>query len=560
MTVWVVYSSKSTFRRGEQEERNRSMKQRKSVARMAVTAGLAFAMGAGMMAPATVAFAEDTAATGKITITQTDGQSTDFNAYQIFTATVEDDQGTTDGKKVSDLQWAPGAEAVVESAAGQQFATAQDGADWIKNHIQNTGKTTAVEATSDAYKLAKALQDSNLVPSSVTPGNETSLSDGYWLFVTNAATLNEGEVATSPIFAVVGGSPVKVAEKDSLPTVKKTVNGKTADSVGVGDTVSYHLTGTVASNIDTYSKYYYKFTDTLSAGLDYVAGSVAVKVGDTEVPGDKYSFEYDKDTRTLTVTFTDLKSIGVNITKDTQVTVDYGATVNANAQAGTSNNLSNSAKLTYSNNPKTADQGEPGGTTDTPTPSETKSYTYKLNLIKLDRDTEEKLSGAVFTLQDKDGNFIKADGTKTKTESDAHLSGSTIAVNGLDEGDYTLHEVKAPDGYDTTADVTITITPSIAGDDGQTLTALVNTVAGNDDAIAGESDGHTGNKLTAKDGTASDVTTGTVTVTVGDKKEITMPLTGMKGTTALLVYGSAILVVSAAAYLKHKKSQSEDNA
>ncbi len=390
-----------------------------NIARLAVTAGLTLAMGAGMVAPATVAFAEDAATTGKITITQTDGQKTGFDAYQIFTATVEDDQSATDGKKVSDLQWANGAEAVVESVANHPFKTAQDGADWIKNHVQNTGKTTAVEAASDAYKLAKAFQDSNLVPSSVTPGKEADLSKGYWLFVTNEGSLHEGEVATSPIFAVVGGSAVKVAEKDSLPTVEKTVNGKTADSVGVGDTVSYHLTGTVASNIDTYSKYYYKFTDTLSAGLDYAAGSVTVKVGGTEVSESEntYSVEYDKDTHTLTVTFKDLKSIGVDITKDTQVTVDYRATVNANAQAGKSNNLSNSAKLTYSNNPKTADQGEPDGTTDTPTPSKTLSYTYKLNLIKLDRDTEKPLSGAVFTLQDKDNNYIKADGTKTQTET-----------------------------------------------------------------------------------------------------------------------------------------------
>lgn len=42
------------------------MKQRKNVARMAVTAGLALAMSAGMIAPATVAFAEDAATTGKI--------------------------------------------------------------------------------------------------------------------------------------------------------------------------------------------------------------------------------------------------------------------------------------------------------------------------------------------------------------------------------------------------------------------------------------------------------------------------------------------------------------
>ena len=49
-------------------------------------------------------------------------------------------------------------------------------------------------------------------------------------------------------------------------------------------------------------------------------------------------------------------------------------------------------------------------------------------------------------------------------------------------------------------------------------------------------------------------------MTVGDKKEITMPLTGMKGTTALMVYGSVILAVSAAAYLKHKRNASNDDA
>lgn len=536
-----------------------------NIARLAVTAGLTLAMSAGMMAPATVAFAEDAAATGKITIKQTDGQTTGFDAYQIFTAKVEEDQGTTDGKKVSDLQWANGAEAVVESVANQPFKTSQDGADWIKNHIQNTGKMTFVEATSDAYKLAKALQDSKLVPSSVTPGKEADLSKGYWLFVTNERSLNEGEVATSPIFAVVGGSPVTVAEKDSLPTVKKTVNGKTADSVGVGDTVSYHLTGTVASNIDTYSKYYYKFTDTLSAGLDYVAGSATVKVGGADISADKYSLEYDKDTRTLTVTFINLKSIGVNITKETQVTVDYRATVNPNAQAGTNNNLSNNATLTYSNNPKTADLGESGGTTYTPTPSQTKSYTYKLRLIKKDRDTEHVLSGAVFTLKDKDDNYIKYDGTKTKTDSEAYLTSDEhgeINVNGLDEGTYTLNEVTEPKGYDTTSPVTIKISPTISasGADKDNLTNLDLKVDGTD-AIAGESDGNTGdNKLTGDGTNASNIKTGTVTVTVGDKKEITMPLTGMKGTTALMVYGSAILVISAAAYLKHKRNASNDDA
>ena len=386
--------------------------------------------------------------------------------------------------------------------------------------------------------------------------------------MTTPSTVDEGKsaTATAPIFAVVGGSPVTVSEKDTVPTVQKTVGdgNKTAGSAGVGKVLNYHLTGTVASDVATYQTYQYKFNDTLSSGLDYLAGSVTVKVGGTEVPENEntYSVEYKKDTHTLTVTFKDLKSIGVDITKDTQVTVDYNATVNTKAVSGIgNNNLSNSVTLTYSNDPRFTDK-----TGTSKNPSLVKEYTYKLKLIKKDRITEQVLPGAVFTLMDKDGNYIKADGTKATNEDDAHLSSDAngkIEVNGLDEGTYTLNEVTAPEGYDKTSPVTIKISATIgtSGNDKDNLTQLNLQVRGNDDAIPGESDGNTSdNKLTGDGTNASDVAAGTVTVTVGDKKEITMPLTGMKGTTALMVYGSVILAVSAAAYLKHKRNASNDDA
>lgn len=540
------------------------MKQKRSIARMAVSAGLALAMATGMAAPATVAFADD-ATTGNITISQTNGQETSFLGYQIFTGKVIDGESPTDGKKVSDIAWAsPDVEAVVESVAkdydGTTFTTAQDAADWIKNNTQKTDSTTAVTPGSVAYKLASALQSSEkLKPTSVTAGKAANLSEGYWLFVTNADTLGDGEVATAPIFAVVGGKDVTVEEKDTIPTITKTVSdGKKVDSVGVGDTVSYKLVGTVASNIDSFSTYSYKFTDTLSDGLDYTDKSAKVTVDGNDVTS-KATISY-KD-HALTVDFKDLKKAGVTITKGTKVTVEYKATVNTKAKAGTKdNNLSNRATLTYSNDPHTADQG---GTTTTPIPDQTKSYTYKLHLIKKDRDTEKTLSGAEFTLKDKDGKYIKADGTKSPEKATLTTADDgSLDVNGLDEGTYTLEEITAPGGYDKTGTTKITIKPGFGGTDGKGLTTLEVSVSDNDDAIAGVSDGTTGdNKLAADSKTpATDVTSGTVTVTVGDKKEITMPLTGMKGTTALLVYGSAILVISAGAYLKHRKNQSENDA
>lgn len=538
-----------------------------NIARLAVTAGLAFAMGAGMIAPATVAFADGV---GWITINQVQGNDTTFDGYQIFTASVEDD--TSAGtKKVSNVQWAGDMQSAVEGVIRQynptySGTTAQDAADFIKDHISGTTDTTSVASDSFAKDLADALESSKLGKETIKPNEQQPLDAGYWLFVTTP-NLADGEAATAPIFATVGGStPVNVTEKDTVPTVTKTVGDDkaTAGSTGVGKELEYHLTGSVASNIATYSTYYYKFTDTLSSGLDYKDDSAVVKIDGVNVT-DKADISCEGNV--LTVDLGDLKAdylkkLGVNLTKESKVTVDYKATVNRNAAPGSdkNNNLSNSVKLTYSNDPHFSDDGHTGTTTNNP---KVKEYTYQLNLIKKDRDTEQVLSGAKFTLKTADGKYVQQDGSLADTINEfvTNASGS-ISVKGLDAGTYKLSETHAPDGYDTTKDVTITIEPTIptSGPDKDNLTELKLYVADNTDAIPGESDGKTGdNKLTATDGTASDVKTGTVTVTVGDKKEITMPLTGMKGTTALMVYGSAILVISAAAYLKHKRNASNDD-
>lgn len=537
-----------------------------NIARLAVTAGLTLAMSAGMVAPATVAFADDAATTtGNITISQATGNTTTFDGYQIFKAKVTDDT-TAQTKKTSDIVWASDAvKSVVEGAiktADSTYAgtTAQDAADFIKNHISGTDATTAVASNSFAKALADALEGAeNLSKTTVTPGKAASLDEGYWLFVTTPSTVGNGMSATSPIFAVVGGSAVKVTEKDNVPTVQKTVkdgdNQVKAGSTGVGKVLDYHLEGTVANDVATYQTYKYKFTDTLSAGLDYNEDSAVVKIDGTDVTRKAHISNED---HVLTIDLGDLKAQGVNITADTKVTVDYKATVNEHAVAGTDgNNLSNSVKLTYSNDPHFTDDNHTGQTDNPPS---VKEYTYQLKLIKKDRTTEAVLSGAKFTL--KSGNqYVQANGSLGTDEHEFETNADgVLEVNGLDAGAYTVHETTAPQGYDPTGDFTVTITPTIAGNDQQTLTAIDNAVSGND-AIAGVSDGNTSDNQLTGDGTdASNVKTGTVTVTVGDKKEITMPLTGMKGTTALMVYGSVILVISAAAYLKHKRNAADNDA
>lgn len=517
------------------------------VARSAIAAGLALAMAASPVIPATVALAGTTYGTGSITINQVQGNDTTFKGYQIFKAKVTD-SADFKTKSVSDVEWASDAvKTAVQTATGQTFATPQDGADWIQEHVTTgTDATTAVTAESVANKIAKEVsQVESSTP--VTPGTAVTLDEGYWLFVTTPTTLGDGEAATAPIFAVVGGKTgVTVIEKDTVPTVKKTLaDGKTSGSTGVGKVIAYKLEGTVASNIDTYSTYAYTFNDILSAGLDYVDKSATVKVDGTDVT-DNATITYSD--HKLTIDFTDLKKVA-NLTKSSKVTVEYKAKVNKDAVAGTGSNLSNQVRLTYSNDPHTNGTGT---TKDNPT---VKEYTYKLKLVKRDRDTEKALDGATFTVKSGD-KFVQADGSLGDKENVFTANGKDgFTVNGLDAGTYTVSEKSAPSGYDKTGDFTFTITPTIEKDE---LTGLANTVDGNTDAIAGESDNTPGDhQLQAKASTAANVQSGTVTVTVGDKKEITMPLTGMRGTTALVVYGSAVLVISAAAYIRHRRNAAD---
>lgn len=516
------------------------------VARSAIAAGLALAMVASPVIPATVALADTTYGTGSITINKVEGNNTTFTGCQIFKAKVTD-SADSKTKSVSDVDWASDAvKDAVQTATGQTFATPQDAADWIQKNVTGTDATTAVNANSVADKIAKAVSKVAST-TTVTPGTAATLAEGYWLFVTTPSTLGDGEAATAPILAVVGGKTgVTVTEKDTVPTVKKTLeDGKTSGSTGVGKVIAYKLEGTVASNIDTYSTYAYTFNDTLSAGLDYVDKSATVKVDGTDVT-DNATITYSD--HKLTIGFTDLKKVA-NLTKSSKVTVEYKAKVNKDAVAGTGSNLSNQVRLTYSNDPHTNGTGT---TKDNPT---VKEYTYELKLVKRDRDTEKALDGATFTVKSGD-KFVQADGSLGDKENVFTANGNDgFTVNGLDAGTYTVSEKSAPSGYDKTGDFTFTITPTIEKDE---LTGLANTVDGNTDAIAGESDNTPGDhQLQAKAGTAANVQSGTVTVTVGDKKEITMPLTGMRGTTALVVYGSAVLVISAAAYIRHRRNAAD---
>ena len=569
------------------------MSMSKNIARLAVTAGLTAALSfGGVMAPVTMAFADDVATTTnsiKINKNNENGDVT-YKAYQIFKADVVDG---TDGssKVVSNIGWAsPEAKdavlnylSKVPNSGITLSSSAQAAAKYLTDHADGTGETTPIENDNLFNGLAKEVVKSvGQTGSSFTTddvfkpqdGNGNALQ-GYYLFVTDESTLSTDQevkknTGTSPIFAVVGDALVTVTEKTSIPTVVKKVKNDDgsnwadkADSQ-MGQKVEYKLTGTVASNIATFDTYHYEFSDKLSDGLTADASSVIVKIGDmilspNTTPGAKTGYDVSIDaTNTLTVKFADLKTAAeqANAALDgsSNVVVTYTAMLDptkaTNVTVGGTGN-DNAVKLIYSNNPMGEGTGES-------VPDTVRDYTYALKLIKQDADSDTtKIDNVEFTIQATDPDdvgskdmYVGSEGTlvneayKFKT-----ANGGKINVKGLDAGTYTVHEVEGSNpGYNTLDDFTFTIKPEglnkdegVALDEKTAVNTLKVTVQKSDSATM----------------VTPSVDGGTVILTVKNKKGSNLPLTGLNGVTFTWIAGGAVLCIGVAHLIRSRKQAEE---
>lgn len=563
----------------------KKMSMNKNIARLAVTAGLTAALSfGGVVAPVTMAFAAE--GDNSITISQVTGnESTKFKAYQIFKADVVDptEAGATD-KIVSNVKWAFDNQeiqkAIIDAINGchpnalNSKASAQDVADWLTANVTNTTKETRVDKDSVLNKIA------NVVKDKVTPtGNpfnagrafepknaDNTPNTGYYLFLTDDAgigqlTENKKNTGASPIFAVVGGSPVTVTEKTSIPTVNKEVRegtswGKVSDSY-IGEEVEYKLTGSVASNIDTFTKYEYSFQDHLSVGLEANKDSVKVTINDKVIqPTNGYTVDLE-DTKDasgsptgghdLTISFSDLKAAataaGVTLTGDSKVVVTYKAKLTDKAEyKGTGN--TNEVKLVYSNNPMTKDKG-------TSESDEVADYVFGLDVTKTDPDNASANLVAGFKVKMiKEGTtktvskWLKQDGSFTDDENQAYTfettgEGNKVFIPGLVEGTYLISESKTPAGYNTIADFEITVTPTY------NATGML-----------------TGLKAEPRSGmvTGADVenpTTTKIPITIKNKKSSGLPLTGLNGVTFTWIAGGAVLCIGVAHLIRSRKQAEE---
>ncbi len=399
--------------------------------------------------------------------------------------------------------------------------------------------------------------------------------------MTKADTINEGEAGTSPIFTVVGNAPVEITEKTGIPTVEKKIvsdaDSKEHDAADsqIGQDVTYNLYGTIAENYDKYDTYFYEFSDQISKGLTLQPGARVYVYRSKEdakkdlarTKGKDISSNFNEVTaaaatdgsKTTKWTCDDLKKVeGVN--SGSCIVVSYKAQINKDAVvAGTEGN-ENTVTLNYSNNPMTSERGETK-------PDTVKDYTYGLRINKVDLGTEKALEGARFTIQATTADdvpstnlYVQDNGSLGETPKEfVTNSEGIIEVTGLDAGTYTVTEVSAPSGYAKVDPFTFEIKPSMMDDDPDAgLTGLTGelTTGQGDKVIAGLTYGDTGdNSLTVKPG--SEKTDGIFNITVGDTKQVGLPLTGLNGVTFTWIAGGAVLCIGVAHLIRSRKQAEE---
>ena len=590
----------------EQKAEEKKMSMSKNIARLAVTAGLTAALSfGGVMAPVTMAFAEDAATTtNSITIKQ-DANNTDetypdkktqFVAYQIFKAKVVDGAGSNN-KVVSDVEWGANVTrdtrnaivAAIQSSADYDSTnpqlptenpTAQDVAEWMAANLQETSSVVnngdLLDTIADLVKGTTPVKPKEASNAAFAADTSVSFENsGYYLFLTDDGSIGtkdnyskQKQTGTSPIFAVVGGRAVEVTEKIGIPTVTKKIKddkpgsdwADKADSQ-VGQDVQYQLTGTVAENVASFDTYYYEFHDELSAGLTAKKDSIKVYAGSDRDSAVEITSGFTPEVKdgengagqTLTVTFDNLKTAVADLSSSTKIFVEYTAQLDPNKTVvvgGAGND--NTVKLIYSNNPMSNGRGES-------VPDTVRDYTYALKLVKQDHESKNKLQNVGFTIQATDpdenadgsaskGKYVQEHGNLDDNEHEFFTDeNGEIYITGLDAGTYTVHEKTALGEYNSLKDFTFTISTPVSGEGSLRKTeveAQTVTVTRNAETSS----------LVILDATQTD---GTVNLTVENKKGSGLPLTGLNGVTFTWIAGGAVLCIGVAHLIRSRKQAEE---
>ena len=389
-------------------------------------------------------------------------------------------------------------------------AFAKDILDWILKNAttvatthttaNTTADTTVINNLDYGYYVVYPL---GATDTSTAPGNEKVKSVASLVSVTGIdATVNMKSnypTVDKKIIPAQSGSGITIGaivngnwegnhqmelddENESEDTIAPhgATDEKKVGDFRIGDTVTYQLTSKVP-DMTGYNSYTFKFSDTLSKGLD-LKEVLSVKVGNTTLTAkstgaNTYALAYDKSNRTLTVTLNDFYNSYKNRTGDT-ITVVYTATLNKDAVIGMNPNT-NKAVVEYSNDPKSDGTGKSE-------PSIVDVHTFDFTIFKyyLKDETQTGLANAEFELYKAneagdaadtnakinivdEGNGVYRQATADEAKATGFTSAKIVSdadgkvlVKGLDAGTYYLRETKAPEGYNKLlSDIKVEIKP-----------------------------------------------------------------------------------------------------
>ena len=412
--------------------------------------------------------------TGAITVDGT--VATRYDAYQLFSATVVDDDDA--GQKIAtDVTWAndtvrqTALSVLHDAELDSSTSTAQEAAEWMNADGHMTTTLTA--------RLARAICNTGAASVPLNAGTTAELPCGYWLIVAKDDAISQNEAGTAPVMALVGGSAVTVKPKAATPKVAKHVLedstaawGKAADAT-VGDDLYWRLSATVPAGLTAYDTYAVRFVDTMSAGLDpsKVAASMRVYVAAGADGGfDAVTCEGGNANSTLAKGWTDITSqcrVSVEGNAFTVRTGDliaalggadafaagarvvavYNAPLGANCNRGATKGNPNEVYLRYPRSPL-ADQSGDVGFTRTPS-DDACAYTWGLSLIKRSSSDDKPIAGAKLRIIDDRGRILTTDGSWS-TDADACVTTGAdghVELTGADADVYTVEEIAAPKGY-----------------------------------------------------------------------------------------------------------------